>query len=388
MRIPRSIVALLVAFTIAASGCEGVGQITEDGKAWGTPSGGDDYQSDLDTPIDPETGLPVDVIYSGRYEVTSNVDLAASGVFGETVSGTLIHLSNFHENPAGAILELLALYGVPVYSQVWAFLPGFIKDKVKELLNQYVFQTLFDAVPIIDQIAQTIDDIASTSRNAEMLSEMVLMGGKRGRSAFAVHHELRGIKFRLWDEEAVLPVPDVLSQVTAADSGATLTRLTELGGPEGHMKFDFQHFAIRYGDMIMDAVKRLVFEPAGAVDLPSYLQTLINCPAVGETIGDFCIPVTGPCIKDAVDPADIAQVCTTGLLLLGGMVEQQVRALEFKLIDFSAGTCDMYDIGYDDLLGDRKIDALANGVWDTMVTVGDQTFTIRTDWEGRRIGDE
>jgi hypothetical protein len=48
----------------------------------------------------------------------------------------------------------------------------------------------------------------------------------------------------------------------------------------------------------------------------------------------------------------------------------------------------MYDVGYDDIVGDRKIDALANGVWTTQVTVGGKNFEIRSDWEGRRIADE
>jgi hypothetical protein len=385
MRTARHAIALLLVCAVFAGGCADTGQIY-DPDAPGDLRGSDDYDSDLDTPVDPETGLPVSIIYSGRYEVTSDVDLAAAGVFGETVSGTLLLLSNFHEDPAGAILELLALYGVPVYSQVWAFVPGFIKDEIKKLLNEYVFETLFEAVPIIDEIAQTIDDIASVSRNVEVVTELQLIGGKRNGTGFASRQEITGLAFRLWGERAVLAVPPPLATITRADTNAMLGRLTAEGGPQGRMTFGYQHFAIRYGDMIMDAVKELVFKPKGAVDLPSYLMKLINCQGVADAIGGVCI--LGACIEDAISKSSIQLVCTSGLLLLGGTVEKTVRDMEFKLMDFQDGTCDMYDVGYEDYVGDHKIDALSNGVWNTQITVGDKTFQIRSDWEGRRIADE
>ena len=138
--------------------------------------------------------------------------------------------------------------------------------------------------------------------------------------------------------------------------------------------------------MIMDAIKDLVFTPRGAIDLSSYLLTLVNCPAVAETIGDAC--VLGACIEDAISVGDIETVCRTGLILLGGTVEMKIRSLEFKIMDFDKGTCDMYDVGYDDYVGDHKIDALSNGKWLTEITVGSKDFTIESDWEGRRIADE
>jgi hypothetical protein len=377
--------ALLLVCAMLTGACGGTGEIT-DADAPGDLRGQDDYDSDLDTPIDPETGLPKDFIFSGVYEVTSNVDLAASGVFGQTVSSTLILLSNFHEDPAGAILELLAIYGVPVYSQVWAFVPGFLKDEIKKLLNEYVFETLFENVPIIDEIAMAIDEIASVSRNVEVVTHMKIIGGLRGSGNFASRQVITGIQFNLWGEQAVLPVPEELGNITKADTNAVLARLADPGGPQGRLTFGFQHFAIRYGDMIMDAVKKLVFEPKGAIDLSTYLMKLVNCTSVAESIGGVC--VLGACIDDAISVASIDTFCRTGLILLGGTVEQSIRALEFPLMDFRDGTCDMYDVGYDDIVGDRKIDALANGVWTTQVTVGGKNFEIRSDWEGRRIADE
>src|SRR5262245_49335501 len=143
------------------------------------PDNGDDVHplpddAGVGNPDDPEH--PAGLLVAGRYELTSIIDLAGANAFGDTISGTLVQLSMFHENPAGTILELMAIYQVPYYTQIWNILPGFIKDELEGWINDIVFDTLFDAIPVVDQAVQVIDDVASVSRNVQMTTEMTLRG--------------------------------------------------------------------------------------------------------------------------------------------------------------------------------------------------------------------
>src|SRR5260221_9112189 len=74
------------------------------------PGAGDDWSdpSNSDQPVDPgDPSAPKAMVYAGRYQLNSVIDLAGAGAFGDTISGTLVQLSMFHENPAGTILNLL-----------------------------------------------------------------------------------------------------------------------------------------------------------------------------------------------------------------------------------------------------------------------------------------
>src|SRR5262249_42229788 len=152
------------------------------------PGGGGNHNADAGPPP---------LVYSGKYELTSIVDLAGAGVFGDTISGTLVQLSQFHEHPAATILNLLALYQVPYYTHVWNVLPGFIKDALTGWLDNLIVQQVFSNVPAIDKAAQIVDDIASVSRNVELVTDMTL--GKPGLgNVMKGEHIMVGLGFKLW----------------------------------------------------------------------------------------------------------------------------------------------------------------------------------------------
>ena len=141
---------LLLALLGAGGGCA----TTDLGPVPG-PDGFDDGDDVHRLPDDASVGNPDDpehpdgLLVAGRYELVSIVDLAGANAFGDTISGTLVQLSMFHDNPAGTVLELMALYQVPYYTQIWGILPGFIKNALEGWINDILFDTLFDAIPAI-----------------------------------------------------------------------------------------------------------------------------------------------------------------------------------------------------------------------------------------------
>jgi len=388
--------ALLLALATGATGCSSgelgpIGDPSSPGGDDGLPPGGPistlpDGGTVVVNPGAPDAGPPK-LVYSGRYELTSIVDLAGAGAFGDTISTTLVQLSQFHDHPAATILNLMALYDVPYFSEVWDVLPGFLKDKVSDLLDELIVDALFDNVPVVDQAAQFIADIGEASRNVELVTDLVLTGPVNGGVQMRGTHTMKSLGFSLFGLHASIPVPTAFQQITQLEvRGALDTSVARAGGPSAHLTLSKQNFAIPYGDMIMDAVKELVFEPDGVEDLGSWLNYLIDCNSIAHDLGDICI--LGACVSDLVSISTMDGFCTGGLNILGTVVETAVRSLKIELADLNNGACDMYDKGFADTKGDGKMDALSNGNWDMTITLSGQAKTVKSPFDGKRIGDE
>jgi hypothetical protein len=327
---------------------------------------------------------PAPLVYSGKYELTSIVDLAGANVFGDTISGTLVQLSQFHEHPAATILNLLALYNVPYYTQVWTVLPGFIKDAISGWLDDLIVKQVFGNVPAIDKAAQIVDDIASVSRNVELVTDMTLKPPGLG-NVMRGEHIMVGLGFKLWTWHANIAIPQDFGQIAQLEVKATMT---PKDFPDGHgatLAISKQNFAIPYGRMIMDALAEAVFKPAGATDLGSYLNKIFDCHAIAHALGDMCI--LGACVSDLVSDDSMENVCKSGLSTLGFVVETAVRSLKFDLVDLTNGKCEMHDKGYADTKGDGKMDAITDGNWDLVVHLNGVSKTVPAPFDGKRIGD-
>jgi hypothetical protein len=383
----RLTTTFLLALALLGAGCA----TTELGPSPGDPgytgNNDDDVHPNPDDPgvVPGSDGKPL--LVAGRYELTSIVDLAGAGAFGDLISGTLVQLSMFHDNPAGTILELMALYDVPYYTQVWNVLPGFIKDQVESWLDDYLFDTLFEAIPALDQAVQVVDDVASVSRNVQMVTEMTLKGPfGTDKNLLRGDHHMKALGFTLWSYHARIDLPQQLSDVIGLDVRAQLSTDALPAGAAFKLSFSKQDFNIPYGEMIMDAIAQLVFMPKGAADLAGYLNVLIDCQDVANWLGGRC--VLGLCVSDVVSTGDIKNFCTGGLNTLGFVVETAVRSLKLDLIDLDNGKCTLYDKGYADTKGDGKIDAIADGTWQTTISVSGSTKKVTAPFEGKRIADE
>jgi hypothetical protein len=325
------------------------------------------------------------LIYSGKYELTSIVDLAGAGIFGEVISTTLVQLSQFHEKPAETILTLMALYEVPYYTQVWNVVPGFLKSLITSELDKLIVEHVFGNVKAIDEAVKVVDDIASVSRNVELMTLLTLRGPSETWQMRG-DHTMTGLGFKLWTWHAAIPIPQDFGQLTQLDVRAMLTPKDFPDGKGAILDLSRQNFAIPYGRMLMDALKEAVFKPAGAQNLAGYLNKIFNCQSIANALGNAC--VLSACFKDLVSISDINNFCTSGFTILGTVVEAAVRSLKFDLVDLQNGECVMYDVGYADTVGDGKMDAISDGKWDMAIKAAGKTKTVRSPFEGRRIADQ
>jgi hypothetical protein len=324
--------------------------------------------------------------YDGTYEVTTELDLAASGMLGDTVGGTLVLLSNFHDDPAGTLIGLLVLYDVPIITQVYDLLPGALEDELEGWLNDAVFDSLFAGLPAVEGVVDLIDDLASITRNVEMKTELVL-GHPGAGGGMEGHHELSSFGFTYSGFTARIPVPDFAADLTAADPHARMLVVDSPNpaAPQALLEIDRHAFGIPYGEMMFSAIQDFIYAPLGVTSLGELLNRWIPCAGIASAVGDHCI--WGACVNDFVSESEIASVCTDGLNLLGALVEDQIRSLRIDLLDFDMGRCEMYDVGYSDASGDFVIDALADGNWVTHVTMNGQSYTLESPFEAQRIAE-
>ena len=232
-----------------------------------------------------------------------------------------------------------------------------------------------------------MDDVASVSRNVQMTTEMTLKGPFGTKlNLLRGEHRMKGLGFTLWSYHAYIPLPEPLSDVISLDVRGELTRDNLPRDSAFRLAFNKQDFNIPYGDMIMDAIAQLVFMPVGAADLGGYLNVLINCPSVANWLGNRCI--LGLCLEDLVSIEDLSGFCHDGLGIVGFVVETAVRSLKLDLIDLENGKCVLYDKGYADTEGDGKIDAIADGRWETTIRISDTSKKVMAPFEGKRIADE
>ncbi len=327
-----------------------------------------------------------DTLYHGGYEVTTELDLAASGMLGDTVGGTLVLLSDFHDDPAGTLIGLLILYDVPIITQIYDLLPGALESELEGWLNDAVFDVIFDGVPALETVVEFIDEVASISRNVDMKTALALEppgagGGMEGR------HELSSFGFHYRGFTATVPVPDFAADLTAADPHGRLMVVDSPNpaAPQALLEIDQHSFGIPYGEMLFSAISDFLYAPMGVTSLGGLLNAWIDCAGIASAVGDHCIWTA--CVNDFVSESEIASVCTDGLNLIGDLVDDQIRSWRFDLIDFEMGRCEMYDVGYSDANGDFTIDALAGGEWVTHVTMNGSSYTLESPFEGRRIAE-
>ena len=345
--------------------------------------------------VEPSEGptpvAPTSYRFDGPYAVKSHLDLAASGVFGDRVSDALMALSEMHDNPAGAILEVLSWFNIPVYSEVWAALPDFLKDMIDGWLNDALFFPLLDGVPAIDQAFQVGQDIFHLSRDLQLHTELSL---KPPHADGTMHstHVITGIGFELWDIDAVLPIPPELGALTEAEPHAHLELVSSPNPamPQGLLTVDRHTFSIPYGAMILEAAKYYIFEPAGADSLGGYLVNVIDCDAVATNFVDNCATDwlgSWTCLSSYISHDDAEAWCVDGLYGVAGVVEDALNSLTFDMFALEQGRAKMFDRGADDAYGDGIISELRDGMWKARISMGLEERVIPATFEGVRIGD-
>lgn len=392
MRTLRVVPAVMIAF--AAVACGGADDGAPDPmSADGTNGSGGSEQANGVTlgpdgmPVGPD-GQPLAPKLDGKYELSNYFDLTSAGVFPEAANDTLKALSNFKEHPSQTMVDLLDAANVPVVPTVLNAIPSAIRDLVLGYVDEHIIKSFYGKVPFAQQLTAILDDLASITTKFEMVTTLELPPGDVIGTSQA-SHTFTGVAYNWNDKRNVINAPEVIKTLTVQSVSANAVSL-EKRSPElesARLKIGNHTFSVPIGSFALLAADRLVKDKLGANDLRDALGKVINCEAVADAVSKRCIDPVGPG-KVCVDhKSELKGLCNSGLDVLVGVVQGQIKRLDLPLLRMKSGEAQMWDAPTEKGLLDATIDRIDHGYWTATVNVGKSDKTILATFIGRRIGD-
>ena len=337
-------------------------------------------------PIGPD-GKPLEPKLDGRYELSSEFDLTTAGLLPEVMNETLKALSNFKEKPTQTFVDLADAANVPFVSIINS-VPELIRGLVFGFIDDHVFKSLYESVPVTQRITGILDDLASIVTRFEVVTTLdVPMGNALGD--LKAKHTIAGVGYR-WDEKRhVIAAPDLLSTLVEQDVKGNAVTL-EKRSPQletARLKLGDHTFSVPIGSFAVYAADELAKDKFGAAGLRDALGKVVNCDALAEDVSKRCIDPPGPG-KICVDhKSEIKQVCTVGLDLLVGAVQGAIMKLDIPVLNLKDGVAQMWDALEPNGALDATVDRIDNGFWTANIKVTEEDKPVVATFTGRRIGD-
>ncbi len=178
-------------------------------------------------PIGPD-GKPLAEKLDGKYELSNHFDLTSAGIFPDAANDTLKALSNFKEKPTQTFVDLLDAANVPIVPTVLNAIPSFIRDQVLGFIDDHVFKSLYQNVPVAKTLTSMLDDLASTTTKFELVTLLDLPQGDATGNIQA-SHSFTGIAYDWQDKRTVIGAPEVVKSLTVQSVAANAVSLERKG---------------------------------------------------------------------------------------------------------------------------------------------------------------
>jgi hypothetical protein len=386
----RAMPAVMIALAVAA--CGGSDEGTPDPMTGGGAGGGAGGAGGVTLgpdgmPVGPD-GKPLPPKLDGKYELSNYFDLTSAGVFPDMANDTLKALSNFKEKPTQTMVDLLDAANVPIVPQVINAIPSLIRDQVLGWVDDHIVKSLFKSVPFAQTLTSMLDDLGTIATRFELVTSLDLPVGN-ATGDVAATHTFSGVAWSWQEKRTFIGAPDVIKSLEAQPVGANAVAL-EKRSPElesGRLILDEHKFNVPIGSFAVLAADQLAKDKFGAANLRDALGKVVDCEAVADDVSKKCIDPPGPG-KICVDHKnEIKGLCNTGLDVLIGVVQGQIKRLDLPLLRMKEGTAQMWDAPAQGGPLDATIDRIDKGFWTAFVTVGKTEKPILATFTGRRTGD-
>jgi hypothetical protein len=331
------------------------------------------------TPSTPAAPPPVTL--SGRYQLASHLDLTSTGVLPDFASSTLQALSQLKTDPAGAIVNILESINAPIVSNVLSAIPHIVEQPLLNWIDDHVFGALYQGLPVTQQIAGMIQDIASLATAFQLDTTLDLADPNETGDATATH-ALAGMTFTVADHSLVVHAPDLVANVTQAQLDATALHIVEHSPDVENGLLDLHDHSIGLplGAFVERAIDQLMMNKFGQPNLRAALGALINCGAIAHDVATKCI---GPvCVGHE---AAIASLCDAGLDAIAAEVKTQLEKITINALHFHDGEAKMWDAPMAGGPTDGVIDRLDDGTWTLGIGVGGGETATTADFTGTRV---
>ena len=305
----------------------------------GGSSHGDDVGPGDETP-DTNPPPPPPPVASGRYQVSSRIDVTAEAILPEPAEQLVVTLRDFSEHPAHALLDLAEDAGVPAVGELRALLPDVLEGKLEGWLDAEIAKAQINGVPVT-AVAGSIAALAQTALTRfELDSELAIDGAQATHRLTAIDLAPAGIEARL-----ALDIEIAAPAAVASRGGA--------------LSIGDHRFGLDYGAYLWRATDAVVTARYGA-GIREVIGSAVDCPRVAHAIASKCV------LSVCVGHADLLEeLCEAGLDEVVGIARDKIEALRFDALHFAAGSARLIDRA-----GDGIADALADGVWTAEINAG------------------
>lgn len=338
-------------------------------------------------PIGPD-GKPLAEKLDGKYELSNHFDLTSAGIFPDAANDTLKALSNFKEKPTQTFVDLLDAANVPIVPTVLNAIPSFIRDQVLGFIDDHVFKSLYQNVPVAKTLTSMLDDLASITTKFELVTLLDLPQGDATGNIQA-SHSFTGIAYDWQDKRTVIGAPEVVKSLTVQSVAANAVSL-EKHSPlleTARLSVGDHKFSVPIGSFAVLAADKLAQDKFGVPNLRAALGKVVDCEALADDVSKRCIDPVGPGKVCVGHKTEIKNLCTTGLDVLVGVIQGQIKRLDLPLLHLKDGVAQMWDAPADKGPLDATVDRIDNGYWTASVNVGKTEKTILATFTGRRLGD-
>lgn len=338
-------------------------------------------------PVGPD-GKPLPPKLDGKYELSNTFDLTSTGVLPDVANDTLKALSNFREHPTQTMVDLMAAAHVPVVPTVLNAIPGLIRDQVLGFIDDHIVKSLYKSVPFAQSLTGMLDDLASITTKFELVTTLEVPAPNDVGDAPGTH-TFSGVAWNWQSKRNFIGAPEVLKTLEAPPVISNVVAL-EKRAPElesGRLKIGAHKFTVPIGSFALIAADRLMKDKLGVANLRAALGVVIDCDAVADAVSKKCIDPIGPG-KICVDhKSELKGLCETGLDVLTGVVQGQIKRLDLPLLDMKGGQAQMWDAPTEGGPLDATIDRIDKGFWEAHVTVGKTDHTVLATFIGKRVGE-
>lgn len=308
---------------------------------------------------------------AGRYEVTSSFDLSQSEAIPALIGDALAPLSDFRDDPAGSLIAVLESTDAPVLTDLLDAVPDSLRGLLVDAVNDYVFDQLYEGVPVADELATWTDDLATMLTRFDVVTELGV-GTLDAAGNASASHTLAAISFQLRGATRLVDTPALLDQLTSARN---VSCNVELGDGGGRIDIGAHAFHLPLGNFAVVAFNQGLEETLGVANTRAALGLLVDCGALAADVAGKCL---GPvCIGHE---AELEAFCDAGLDALAAEVEARIASIDFAELRLSAGAAEVADAA----AGDGLIDRMDQGQWQTELDVDGRAVPVPASFVATR----
>lgn len=331
-------IALMSAALATAAGC-----------AADSPGSTDDPTQDPGNPDDPTCGgdgcdnpTPKTISVDGTYAMHSTFDLAtnAPGTVGDVVN-TIIAATDDPEDPTKWVVDLALsqMSGGVIKSALQSAEPyvvGYLNDQVLSFAPSFV-----------STMVTMGKDFGQMSKNFGTVETLAISGATSVHTVTGAHLKIDT------NEQDLMFSAYGMDNVVVNGVGITADAST------GKVQIAEHKLPLAYGKILHIGLDAMIIPAlsAGASDLNSLFENLVDCDAVGQAIDDY-IGFGGA--------STYASACHLGLTAGANLIYSKINAIDATALTFDiAGTVRAVDSN-----SDGKADKLQTGAWSGMLSYG------------------